>query len=153
MSVVEIERRLPAPPDRVWDLVMDPERLDEWVTVHRRLIGADGGPPRVGYRMRQRIHLRGLSLDIRWELVECRPGRLAVWRGRGPARSRADIEYRLSPDGDGTLFAYRNEFHPPFGPLGAAVSRALVGGIPAHEAERTLLRLSNLLESEKVGGG
>ena len=52
------------------------------------------GPPRVGYRMDQQIHLRGVSLDVHWTLVECDPCTHAVWEGRGPARSRAHTEYR-----------------------------------------------------------
>jgi len=70
-----------------------------------------------------------------------------VWEGRGPARSRARTEYILSPEDDGTRFAYRNEFHAPLGPVGAIVSRALVGGMPEREAKRTLDRLRASLET------
>ena len=61
-------------------------------------------------------------------------------RDAGPARSRARTEYVLSAEGDGTRFDYRNEFHAPLGPVGAIVSRALVGGMPEREAKRTLER-------------
>jgi hypothetical protein len=52
----------------------------------------------------------------------------------------------LRPENGGTRFDYRNEFRTPFGPIGAIVSRALVGGIPKREAERTLERLRSQLE-------
>ncbi len=126
---------------QVWDTIMDPACLGEWVTIHRKLIYADDGPPRKGYRMDQQIHMRGVSLDVHWKLVDCQPGKLAVWEGRGPARSKAHSEYVLSAEGDGTRFDYRNEFRPPLGPVGAIVSRALVGGMPEREANRTLERL------------
>jgi Polyketide cyclase / dehydrase and lipid transport len=125
---------------------MDPHRLSDWVTIHRRLRRADEGPPRVGYEMHQQIHLRGVSLEVHWMLVDCRANELAVWEGRGPARSRARSEYILHAEGEGTRFDYRNEFHPPLGPLGAIVSRALVGGMPEREAKRTLNRLRDHLE-------
>lgn len=125
---------------------MDPHRLGEWVTIHRRLLDCDEGPPREGFKMDQQIHMRGVSLDVHWKLVECRPGRLAVWEGRGPARSRAHSEYALAAVGEGTRFDYRNEFRAPLGPVGAVVSRALVGGIPEREAKRTLDRLRACLE-------
>jgi uncharacterized protein YndB with AHSA1/START domain len=142
MSLVTASIDIAAPPAAVWKMVMDPNRLADWVTVHRKLHHADDGPPRVGYRMDQQLHLRGVSLEIHWKLVECRAGELAVWKGRGPARSRARTEYILSPtENGGTHFAYSNEFHPPLGPIGAIVSRALVGGIPEREANRTLERL------------
>lgn len=141
MSLVTASTHIDAPPRTVWELVMDPDRLGDWVTIHRGLTHADTGPARVGYRMDQQIHLRGVSLDVHWTLVECDSCARAVWEGRGPARSRAHTEYVLRPDGEGTRFDYRNEFHPPFGPLGAVIGRALVGGMPEREAHRTLERL------------
>jgi uncharacterized protein YndB with AHSA1/START domain len=147
MSTVTVSTHIAASPKEVWKTVMDPHRLEEWVTIHRSLQRADDGPARVGYEMDQRVHLRGVSLDVRWRLVECRPCERATWEGRGPARSRARTEYVLRPERDGTRFDYRNEFHPPIGPIGALASRALVGGMPEREAKRTLQRLRGLLES------
>lgn len=147
MSIVTASIQIAAPPADVWKLVMDPDRLADWVTVHRELHHADDGPPHEGYRMDQQIHLRGVSLDVHWKLVDCRPCELAVWEGRGPARSRARTEYVLCATADGgTHFGYSNEFRPPLGPVGAIVSRALVGGIPEREATRTLERLRAQLE-------
>jgi uncharacterized protein YndB with AHSA1/START domain len=146
MSLVSASTHIDAPPADVWNVVMDPTCLGEWVTIHRKLVRADAGPPHVGYMMDQQIHLRGVSLEVHWTLVDCRVAERAVWEGRGPARSRAHSEYLLSPEDGGTRFDYRNEFRPPLGPVGALVSRALVGGIPQREANRTLERLRAHLE-------
>ena len=92
--------------------------------------------------MDQQIHLRGVSLDVHWKLVECEPcasapcGRVAGRRARARTPSTC-----CSGEGGGTRFDYRNEFRPPLGPVGAIVSRALVGGMPEREARRTLDRL------------
>lgn len=145
MSTVTASIEIAAPPAEVWDVVMDPRRLGDWVTIHRGLRHADEGPPRVGYRMDQRLHLRGVSIEVHWELVACEPGRHAVWEGRGPAHSRARTEYTLHAVDDCTHFDYSNEFRPPLGPLGALASRALVGGMPEREATRTLERLRQLM--------
>jgi uncharacterized protein YndB with AHSA1/START domain len=152
MSTVTASIEIAAPPARVWEVAMDPARLREWVTIHRRLRHSDSGAPREGFRMDQQIHLRGVNLDVHWRLVQCEPDRLAVWEGRGPARSRARTEYTLSECDGGTRFDYRNEFHAPLGPLGAIASRALVGGIPEREARRTLERLRSILESAGRAG-
>lgn len=147
MSMVTASIEIAASPQQIWDMVMDPERLGDWVTIHRKLRRGKGDPAHVGYRMDQQLHLRGVSVDIHWTLVECIEGKRAVWKGRGPARSRARTEYTLQPTSDGcTRFDYRNEFHPPLGPFGALASRALVGGIPEREATRTLERLRALME-------
>lgn len=152
MSVVTASIEIRAPVERVWKMVMDPSTLGEWVTIHRRLLAADAGPPRVGFEMHQQIHMRGVTLDVHWQLVDCRPCELAVWEGRGPARSRARTEYHLHEQDGGTRFDYRNEFRAPLGPVGAIVSRALVGGMPEREARRTLACLRALLE-EGAGAG
>jgi uncharacterized protein YndB with AHSA1/START domain len=148
MSTVTASIHIAASPAEVWKTVMDPHRLGDWVTVHRGLRHADEGPPRVGFEMDQRIHLRGVSMDIHWRLVECQTDRRAVWEGRGPARSKARTVYTLqAAEQGGTRFDYANDFHAPLGPIGALASRALVGGIPEREAQRTLERLRALLES------
>jgi uncharacterized protein YndB with AHSA1/START domain len=148
MSLVKASITIAAPPADVWKLIMDPYSLGEWVTIHRKLLHADSGPVRVGYAMDQQVHIRGVSLDVQWKLVECRAEELAVWVGRGPARSRARSEYVLTAEDGGTRFDYRNEFHAPLGPIGAVVSRALVGGMPQREASRTLDLLRDHLETE-----
>jgi len=127
-------------------MVMDPARLGDWVTIQRKLLRADEGPPRVGFTMDQQLHLRGVHLEVHWKLAECKQDERAVWEGRGPAGSRARTEYVLKADDGGTRFDYRNEFRTPLGPIGAIVSRALVGGIPQREANRTLARLRSHIE-------
>jgi uncharacterized protein YndB with AHSA1/START domain len=150
VSVVVASTEIAAPPQKVWETVMDPKRLEKWVTIHRRLIYADEPPARVGFRMDQQIHVRGVNLRVHWTLVDCCEPERAVWEGRGPAHSRARTEYTLKPAGRGTRFDYRNEFRAPLGPLGAAVSRALVGGISEREAMRTLDRLRAYVEKSPL---
>jgi uncharacterized protein YndB with AHSA1/START domain len=148
VSTVTASIDIAAAPTDVWAVVMDPAKLGDWVTIHRKLLHHDDGPPRIGYRMDQRIHLRGVSMDVHWRLVECEPSVRAIWEGRGPARSRARIEYSLSAAPKGaTHFNYRNEFHPALGPVGALASRVVAGGLPEREAIRTLDRLRAILES------
>jgi len=151
MTLVTASIRIAASPHDVWNIIMDPRSLGEWVTIHRKLLDADDGPVRVGYAMDQQIHIRGVSLEVHWTLVACRHEELAVWEGRGPARSRAHSEYILTPDDGGTRFDYCNEFRAPLGPLGALVSRALVGGMPQREATRTLAMLRAHLEGKQAG--
>jgi len=141
---VELDARV----EEVWSVIMDPGRLHEWVTIHRTLHSAPSGPPREGDRMDQTLVLRGAPFRVHWELSVCDAPRHAEWTGRGPARSRAVTEYRLSAldGGARTRFNYRNEFHPPLGPLGAVAGRALVGHLPRREADASLARLKALVE-------
>ena len=152
MSRVTATIDIDATPEAIWGVVMDPERLGEWVTIHRDVEGATDRPLRSGSRLEQKLCLRGVSFHVRWTVAEAREGELAVWDGRGPARSKAHTAYRLRPNGaGGTCFEYENEFKAPLGPLGAVASRALVGGLPEREAKATLSNLKTLVEGD--GGG
>lgn len=148
-DAVTADITIDAPPSEVWDLVLDPKRLDDWVTIHRKLESGDNGPPKKGMKMKQKLCLRGATFTVSWELTESRPGEMAIWEGRGPVRSKARTEYHLSENADGgTDFHYVNEFTAPMGPLGKAASKALVGGLPKREAEKSLAQLKALLEGK-----
>jgi uncharacterized protein YndB with AHSA1/START domain len=148
VTLVRASIEIDAPPERVYDFMLDPTHLDEWVTIHRRVNARDAGPPREGFEMDQTLHLRGANFKVHWTLTEAdRPDR-ATWEGRGPAHSYARTSYALRAiDGGGTRFDYENEFKAPGGFLGAAASRMLIGGLPEREARRTLERLKTLLEN------
>ena len=147
MSVVRVTIEIHAPIDRVWETVMNPDRLGEWVTIHRSVSNVSNKPLEVGATMDQSIHMRGVTFKVHWTLEEVTPPRVAVWGGRGPARSTARIRYKLSENGEGnTLFEYSNDFKPPGGPLGAVASRVVVGAASEREARNTLQRLKELLE-------
>lgn len=149
MSSVTFDVDIDAPPEKVWNLVMDPSRFGEWVTIHRKINKADAGPPRAGMKMDQTLCLRGANFKVKWTLDECREGRRAVWEGKGPVMSHARTAYVLEPnDNGGTHFHYENEFKAPAGPLGAAASRMLVGALPEREAKASLQKLKQLLEAD-----
>jgi polyketide cyclase/dehydrase/lipid transport protein len=146
MSTVRSSVVIAAPAETVWTVVMDPRRFAEWVTIHREVRGISAGPPREGSQMEQILHLRGADIRVRWLLVACNPPSYARWEGHGPARSHAQIEYRLTEVADGTRFDYENEFRPPLGAVGAFASRTLMGHIPQREADRSLAALRALIE-------
>jgi uncharacterized protein YndB with AHSA1/START domain len=148
MTVVTASIDIDASPERVYDAMLDPARLKDWVTIHRRVNRSDDGTPHEGYEMEQTLSLRGANFKVRWTLTEADKPEKATWEGRGPAHSYARTSYHLHPrDGGGTRFDYENEFKAPGGFLGAAASRALIGGVPEREARRSLERLKQLLES------
>jgi len=147
VSLVVAQIDIAAPPQTVWDVVMDPNRTLEWVTIARGVEEIDHGELREGFRMNQTLCLRGVNFDVKWKLDDVDAPWFARWEGKGPARSQALIENRLRErDDGGTHFDYRNEFKAPFGPLGSVASRAVVGGVPEREANASLQRLKQLLE-------
>lgn len=144
---MKVERtvELAAPPERVYDVVMDPARLDEWVTIHQHL---EGSPPerlRQGSKLTQCLRLAGRKFKVRWTVVENDPCKHVVWEGRGPMASHARVEYGFTPNSNGTRFSYMNEYNLPGGPFGRLAGRT-VSRITAKELDGSLERLRELVE-------
>lgn len=126
---------------------MDPDRFQDWVTIHRSVKNVSSRPMRKGSTMDQVLHMRGVSFRVHWTLVDVSAPNHAEWDGQGPAYSKARIRYELSADGDdATVFEYINEFTTPGGRLGDAAGRVIVGAASEREARASLRRLKALLE-------
>jgi hypothetical protein len=153
MSVVHVAIEIAAPPATVFETVMDPYRLRDWVTIHRSLSKVPDDPIARGARMDQVLHVHGISFTVHWTLVDVHPPFEAEWLGRGPAMSHARIHYGLTgaPAGP-TTFDYTNDFAAPGGPIGRLASRMVVGQTSEREAHRSLQRLKGLIEQTAAAG-
>ncbi len=147
MSTVHVQIEIAAPAKTVFDTVMDPRRLADWVTIHRSISNVSGEPAREGATMDQVLQIRGVHFRVHWTLAKVKAPFEAEWQGRGPALSKARIRYQLrGPEGGPTIFEYTNEFSTPGGPLGNAASRLVVGSASEREARDSLSRLRALVE-------
>jgi carbon monoxide dehydrogenase subunit G len=144
---VKVERtvEIAAPPQRVYDVVMDPARLEEWVTIHHHLEDAPNGRLKKGSKLTQSLKLAGKKFKVRWTVVENDPCVRVVWEGRGPVASHARVVYAFEGNGDGTAFSYLNEYDLPGGALGRMATRA-VSRVTQKELEGSLQRLKSLVE-------
>ncbi len=146
MSEVKATVDIDAPPAEVFDAAMDPDRTPDWVSIVLRVEGKDAGELKEGYKMKQRLCLRGFPFTVEWHLTKYDAPYFARWEGKGPARSKAITENRLEEHEGGTRFTYTNEFVTPFGPLGKVAAGALMGGLPEREATASLQKLKQLVE-------
>ena len=142
---VERDIDIAAAPEDVYAILMDADRLADWVTIHDELLDAPEGPLRRGSKLTQRLRLAGKCFTVRWTVIENERARRVVWEGRGPVRSKASAIYELSPDAEGTHFSYTNEYDLPGGPLGRLAGPVL-GRVTAGELDRSLERLRRLVE-------
>jgi uncharacterized membrane protein len=147
MSTVQADIEIAAPIEAVWQVVMDPQRLADWVTIHKSVKNVSDSPLRRGSTMEQAMHVRGLTFRVHWTVVSLSAPEQAEWEGTGPAHSRALIRYELARvDDERTRFQYTNEFKTPGGRLGNIASRMIVGATSEREAHSSLTRLKALLE-------
>jgi uncharacterized protein YndB with AHSA1/START domain len=142
---VEREIHIPAAPERVYDVVMDPSRLEDWVTIHQYLEDAPDGRLREGSTLTQCLRLAHRNFNVDWEVVENDACKRVVWEGKGPVRSRARVEYEFAPENGGTRFTYTNEYHLPGGPLGNLAGPA-VRRVTGKELDATLEKLKSIFE-------
>jgi len=148
MTVVQASIEIDVPPERVWDVIMDPSHYGDWVTIHRRLGHVDDGELRPGFEVDQTLCLHRANFRVKWSLAECDRPHHAVWVGKGPAGSHARIVDKLAPlnGGDRTRFDYLNEYANPGGLLGRMAGRVFVAGTAEREAAKSLARLKAYLE-------
>jgi carbon monoxide dehydrogenase subunit G len=134
-----------APPERVYDLVMDADRLDEWVTIHDHLEDAPSGQLQEGSKLTQWLKLAGRRFKVRWTVVQNDRFERVVWEGKGPVASHARVIYEFEPNGEGTRFSYSNEYVLPGGPLGRLAERT-VSRMTRKALHDSLQRLKSLVE-------
>jgi carbon monoxide dehydrogenase subunit G len=144
---VKVERsiHIDAPPRSVYDVVMDPSRLEDWVTIHHHLEDSPNGNLKKGSTLTQCLKLAGKRFKVHWTVVENDPCRRVVWDGRGPLGSYAHIIYEFTSSEGGTDFVYVNEYDLPGGPLGRIAGRT-VRLVTQKELEGSLQRLKSLVE-------
>ncbi len=144
---MKVERtvELDAPPEKVYDVVMDPRRLEEWVTIHHKLDNAPPGSLKEGSEVSQTMKLAGRKFKVRWTVVENKPCDHVVWEGKGPVFSHARVMYDFKPSGEGTSFSYTNEYDLPGGALGRIAGNT-VTRITGKEVDASLQKLKELVE-------
>lgn len=142
---VQREVHIEAAPQTIYDVIMDAQRLADWVTIHQGLEDAPAGTLRKGSTLTQTLKLAGRSFKVRWKIIENDRAKRVVWEGDGPVRSRAKVIYDLTADGDGTHFSYTNEYHLPGGALGKMAGPA-VRRVTGGELDRSLAALKKLVE-------
>ncbi len=142
---VERTVEVAAPPERLYEVVMDPSRLEDWVTIHDHLVGEVPARLRKGSELTQCLKLAGRPFKVRWTVAENEPCDRVVWEGRGPVGSHAKVVYGFEENGKGTRFLYRNEYDLPGGPLGRLAGRT-VARATAREVDGSLQKLKLLVE-------
>jgi carbon monoxide dehydrogenase subunit G len=142
---VEHTTAIDAAPAELFDVVTNPRRLADWVTIHEELVKAPAGALRKGSKLTQKLKLAGRCFTVEWTVVESERPRKVVWKGRGPVHSEASVTYELEPNGGGTRFSYRNDYQLPGGPIGR-IAGPLVTRVTKRELEASLERLRKLVE-------
>jgi len=88
------------PPEEVFAYMVDPATLADWQTSKVEVLPLTDGPPRLGYRVKERTKAGGRTFDQVVEFTEFVPGEaltVHIVEGSVPVDGRWTFE----PDGDG----------------------------------------------------
>ena len=125
-----------APPEAVFDYMTEPANLAAWQTSKTLVEPLTEGPPRLGYRVRERTKPPGAKeFEQVVEFVGFdRPGRFAVHIVEGPYP--VDGAWTLSADGGGTRahFVAEGELQGLMKLLGPITSRMMARQFKAYHA-------------------
>ncbi len=147
MTNISREVVVSCPPERVFAVLSNVERLTEFSDMTVAVRKAPGRPIRPGDHFEQAVKVLGVEFDTEWEVTEVEPDRLIRIEGRSASNGRASLTHHLSPDGTGTRVRFDIDYDPPLGLLGEIVDKL---GFERHhekEAEQILARLKELCEA------
>jgi uncharacterized membrane protein len=148
MGHIERSIELSAPADRVFDILVDLDRLPHWGTIVVRTDGIPEHPLEVGDTFTQVIRIAGKELDTDWQVVELAQPRHVLYDATGPAGGHLWMRQSVSATPEGSHVTFEIDYQLPGGFLGEAMDRILVERQNEEEAERSLQNLKRLVESE-----
>src|SRR2546423_15156453 len=102
VTKLEREIHIDAEPQAVYDTLMDPDCLGDWVTIQDKLLEAPGGDLEKGDELVQRMKIAGQRFKLRWKVEQADPPNKTVWRGGGPVGSQGRGHHALARNGGGT---------------------------------------------------
>ena len=132
VAPIEASIHIDAPPSRVWEIVADQRRMNEFSpeTWKQKFFGGDIG---VGTRSINLNKRKGFVWPTASRITEFVPEKRLAFYVYGPADTWS---YDLVPEGTGTLLVERRELKNGKRSLASKVTASLaLGGIEDHDAE------------------
>ena len=120
-----------APRESVWEWLVQPDRLRQWVGGMTKFQPLTEGGPRAGARSRETIVIRGKAWDTESEILRFEPTDELEVRTRAKGFESV-ARYRLEADGERTRLTARVETT-----FSMFVAR-LLGGVVTREAQKKL---------------
>lgn len=135
------------PPDRVFAVLSNVERLTEFSDMTVAIRKGPGRPVRPGDQFEQAVKVLGIEFDTEWEVTEVEPDTLIRIEGRSKSNGRASLTHHLAPEGTGTRVTFDVDYDPPLGILGEIADKLVFERHHEKEAEQILARLKELCET------
>ena len=152
---VSSSETVPAPPERVWELLCDTARYAEWVAGTEAVTRTDG-PAAPGSTYDEVNPMVGpWKSKTRWTVEEFDPPRRQVHRGEGiPTASEFRVIMEVAPAGEGSEVTITLRGTSSMGPLGALMTSVMRGQVERdnRKSVQNLARLATRELSPSAAG-
>jgi uncharacterized protein YndB with AHSA1/START domain len=125
MASVTATVEFPAPPEKVWAVMADPNRYEEWLTIHGGWRGEVPQELSVGTKLTEIVSVMGMANKIEWTVEVYQPPSRVKIAGTGMAGVRVAFTLSVEPTDSGSRAAIDAEFTGQMvvGAIGAAVEK------------------------------
>ncbi len=142
MASVTATVEFAAPPEKVWATMSDPNRYEEWLTIHQGWRGEVPSELTVGTKLTEIVSVMGMANKIEWTVDVYEPPSTVKISGTGMAGVQVSFTLSVSPTDSGSQAAIEAEFTGQMvvGAIGAAVEKQ-----SKKELDASLARLAGLV--------
>lgn len=148
MTRLRQELFVDAPPERVFELLAQPERTPEWSPSAISVRRTDGGPIGVGSTTESVVKVLGTRQRAIGRCSVFDPPRRLVIESRTDLGGKSRSDSELIPEGGGTRLRATLEYVVPGGGLGKLFDRLVAERQIRQEFEQSLQTLKGLVERE-----
>jgi uncharacterized protein YndB with AHSA1/START domain len=151
---IAAEIRIAASPDRIWDVIGSTERYAEWVVNTLAVTRVDSAVADEGVSYDERNRIMGpWTARSKWVVLSTDPPRRTVHAGSGiPLAHDLELECKLTPVGEGTLYGHVISYRPALGAVGLLIDRIVAPSLQ-RDIRATVAKLKALVEAEASDPG
>lgn len=102
MSVAQNETHIDAPPERVFEILSDPDNYGYWVVGSKRIRDADASFPKPGSRFHHTVGFGPIEVDDHTSVMESRPPNLLKLKAKARPLGTAQVTMEIQSEGTGS---------------------------------------------------
>ena len=141
MGSIEKSAEFPVSPEKLWDVVGNPSRFDEWLNMHvkwKNEVPADLQP---GVQLVQVASVLNMPNTITWTIDEYEAPKVIKLSGTGMAGVKISLTSTIAPTDVGSTVTFQTDFEGQMlvGAIGAAVEKAGLNDLDLSLAKLTMI--------------
>ena len=134
------------PPEHVFDVLSNVERLPEFSEMTVAIRNGPGRALQNGDKFEQAVKVLGIEFDTEWTVTEVVPAETIRVEGRSDHNGKASMTQRVTAEGSGSRVSFEVDYDPPFGILGEIADKVVFERRNEEQAEQILTRLKEICE-------